>query len=123
MFISLNGDASAFSDINTQPKDKVNIHRITAYNKTVHKTTPTPTPYFGKNQEDNPARTYSTHHSARKIIQPPQTVEICTRNVQPQHTPHNQLTTEILGIDHRHICTSSPLVVRFHDAPNTETEN
>ena len=49
--------ASPFSDINTQRKDKVNIHHITGYNKIVHKTTPTPTPYFRKTQEDNPART------------------------------------------------------------------
>ena len=49
-------NASPFSDINTQRKDKVNIRHITAYNKIVHKTTPTPTPYFGKTQEENPAR-------------------------------------------------------------------
>jgi len=52
-----------------------------------------------------------------------QQVEIYSRNVQPQHTPYYQLTTEILGIDHRHLYTSSPLVRRFHDAPDTETEN
>ena len=54
MFISLNGDASAFSDINTQPKDKVNIHRITAYKKIVHKTTPTP--YFGEKPGRQPGQ-------------------------------------------------------------------
>ena len=78
---------------------------------------------FRENPGRQPGQNIINAPLSTKDHSTPQTVEIYTRNVQPKHTPYNQLTTEILGNDHRHLCTSSPLVRRFHDAPDTETEN